>query len=66
MKELVYNESYFAQCSDEQLYWWCVMFLNGADLSSSEAYEEYQMFMKEVKTRGQYLQDKIDYLHQVI
>lgn len=66
MKDLISIESYFAQCSDAELYSWCVMFLNGYDPNSEEDYQDYQKFEKEVESRDQYLKDKIEYLWQVI
>lgn len=66
MRQSIFTESYFAKCSDSELYSWCVMFLNGYDPNSEEDFEAYQKFQKELETRDQNLKDKIEYLWEVI
>lgn len=56
----------FKEMTDNDLYWFAVFFLNGADYNSDEDVERWKNFRKEVENRSYDLKKKISHLMEVI
>ena len=62
--------SYFGkpitEVSDDELIWWLIGFLNGADYNDPMERMEYDVFKAECSNRGEEFNKKVDYLISVI
>lgn len=56
----------FNEMSDVELFRFCILFLNGADLSIKENIDIYLQFKKEVFTRNNELQKQIKEIEDVL